>query len=94
MQQKIMNPITVLVIGDPHFKISNVCDTDLMVESIIRIATERHPDIIVVLGDILDRHENIHVSPLTRSIKFLTSLMTIAPTYALIGNHDQIQTLS
>src|SRR5436305_10563098 len=88
MQQKIMNPITVLVIGDPHFKISNVCDTDLMVESIIRIATERHPDIIVVLGDILDRHENIHVSPLTRSIKFLTSLMTIAPTYALIGNHD------
>lgn len=83
-----MDIVTVLVIGDPHFKISNICETDSMVESIIRIATERHPDMIVVLGDILDRHETIHVSPLTRSIKFLSRLMIIAPTYVLIGNHD------
>ena len=79
---------TVLVIGDPHFKVSNVRETDAMVEAIIRVANEKRPDFIVVLGDILDRHETIHVSPLTRSVKFLARLKDIAPTYVLIGNHD------
>jgi len=77
-----------LVIGDPHFKVSNVKETDRMVEAIINIAKKKSPDIIVVLGDVLDRHETIHVSPLTRSITFLKLLSEISPTYLLIGNHD------
>lgn len=81
-------PITALFIGDPHFKVSNVRETDAMVEAIIRVAQQRQPDIIVVLGDVLDRHEVIHVSPLTRAIKFLARLKDIAPTYVIIGNHD------
>lgn len=80
--------VTALVIGDPHFKVSNVKETDAMVEAIIRTAMGKHPDIIVVMGDVLDRHEVIHVSPLTRAIKFLAQLKEIAPTYVLIGNHD------
>ena len=80
--------VNALIIGDPHFKVSNVRETDAMVEAIVRTVNERHPDIIVVLGDILDRHEVIHVSPLTRAIKFLKRLSEIAPTYVLIGNHD------
>lgn len=83
-----MEPVNVLVIGDPHFKTSNVVETDAMVAAILRVARERNPDMIVVLGDILDRHENIHVSPLTRAVEFLASLMAIAPCYVLIGNHD------
>lgn len=77
-----------LVIGDPHFKVANVRETDAMVEAIVRTATETPLDFIVVLGDVLDRHETIHVSPLTRATKFLARLMEIAPTYVLIGNHD------
>ncbi|CAH6420361.1 DNA repair exonuclease [uncultured virus] len=80
--------VSALVVGDPHFKVANVRETDAMVEAIIRVANQRRPDIIVVLGDILDRHETIHVSPLTRAVKFLGRLMEIAPTYVLIGNHD------
>ena len=80
--------VSALIIGDPHFKVSNVRETDNMTEAIIRVANQRNPDIIVVLGDILDRHETIHVSPLTRAIDFLKRLMNIAPTYVLIGNHD------
>lgn len=83
-----MDPVTALVIGDPHFKVSNIRETDAMVEAVIRTATQRQPDIIIVLGDVLDRHETIHVSPLTRAIKFLARLMAIAPVYVLIGNHD------
>lgn len=80
--------VTTLVIGDPHFKVSNVKDTDRMVEALITLAKEKNPDIIVVLGDVLDRHESIHVSPLVRATNFLAELMKIAPTYVLIGNHD------
>jgi len=82
------DPVSALIIGDPHFKVSNIRETDSMVDAIIKVAHEKTPDIIVVLGDILDRHETIHVSPLTRSISFLSQLMEIAPTYVLIGNHD------
>lgn len=81
-------PVTVLFIGDPHFKVANVHETDAMVEAILRVANQKRPDIIVVLGDVLDRHEIVHVSPLTRAVDFLGRLMTIAPTYVLIGNHD------
>lgn len=88
LSQQNRESVTALVIGDPHFKVSNVRETDTMVEAIIRVANEKRPDIIVVLGDVLDRHEIIHVSPLTRSIKFLARLMNIATTYVLIGNHD------
>lgn len=80
--------VTSLVIGDPHFKVSNGRDTDAMVEAILLQAQTLQPDMIVVLGDTLDRHETIHVSPLTRSIKFLAQLMAVAPTFLLIGNHD------
>lgn len=78
----------VLVIGDPHFKVNNVKETDGMENAIINIAQKYKLDFIVVLGDVLDRHENIHVSPLTRATRFLARLMSIAPTYVLIGNHD------
>jgi len=87
-QGYISDSVSALVIGDPHFKVSNIRDTDGMVEAIINTAKERRPDFIVVLGDVLDRHETIHVSPLTRAVNFLGRLMQIAPTYLLIGNHD------
>lgn len=83
-----MSEVSVLVIGDPHFKVSNIKETDDMVKIIVKKAEELLPDMIVVLGDVLDRHETIHVSPLTRSINFLNKLRNIAPLYVLIGNHD------
>jgi len=84
----VSSNVRALIIGDPHFKVSNIRDTDMMSEAIIREAINKYPDFIVVLGDILDRHEVIHVSPFTRAIDFLSKLMNIAPTYVLIGNHD------
>ena len=88
-----MNPdkITCLVIGDPHFKVGNVKETDEMCEAIYRVVREKKPDFIVVLGDILDRHESIHAAPLCRSVDFLTKLEKLCGeygTWVLIGNHD------
>ena len=82
--------VVALVIGDPHFKTSNALETSsLMVESILTIARRIKPDFIVDLGDTLDRHETIHVSPLERATQFLSELSKIAPLYVIIGNHDR-----
>lgn len=81
--------IKIIAIGDPHFKINNVIETDEMHVKIIEICNKIKPDIIVCLGDILDRHETIHVSPLIRSIKFLKDLSEITKLYVIIGNHDR-----
>lgn len=80
--------VKALIIGDPHFKVSNRRETDIMVKDILDEAKKHQPHFIVVLGDVLDRHEIIHVNPLTRAISFLQALTRYAPTYVLIGNHD------
>ncbi len=78
-----------LVIGDPHFKTNEMVQSIRMAEAIVQIAAEAKPDFIVCLGDTLDRHETIHVEPLTQAIKWLSQLKDIAPVFLLIGNHDR-----
>ena len=79
----------VLCVGDPHFKVNNVPESDAMTEKLVALAKTIKPKIIVVLGDILHRHEKIHVSPLMRAEKLIRLLSEISPTYLLIGNHDR-----
>lgn len=81
--------LTALVIGDPHFKVNNTVDTDEMTVQMINIVKDKKPDFVVVLGDVLDRHENIHMTPLIKSISFLRQLQDLAPLYIIIGNHDR-----
>lgn len=79
---------TFFIIGDPHFKTGALLENNAMVEAIYRQIEIIKPDILVCLGDTLDTHESIHVSPLTRAVDFLIKLSKYAPTYCLIGNHD------
>ena len=81
--------INVLCIGDPHFKVKNVKETTTMGQALIKILEKRTPDFIVVLGDVLDRHETIHESPLSRAIFLLKKLQEYAPVYLVVGNHDR-----
>lgn len=81
--------IKVLTIGDPHFKTDNVPEMDQMVTKIIKLVKELLPNFIVVLGDVLHRHEKIHVIPLMRAESFIKQLSEICPTFILIGNHDR-----
>lgn len=85
----IESKMKILAIGDPHFKINNVVETDLMARKIFQLIEDRKPDFVVVLGDVLDRHESIHVNPLTRATSFLKGIAQRAPIYVLIGNHDR-----
>jgi len=82
--------VKILAIGDPHFKIGNTHDTDLAQTKIIQLLIQYKPDAVVVLGDILDRYESIHVNPLCRAIEFLRSIQeNVSRLYVLIGNHDR-----
>ena len=81
--------LKVITIGDPHFKVNNIHESKAMTENLVSMVKQMKPDIIVCLGDILDRHETIHVTPLTLAIEFLEKLKNIAPLYVIIGNHDR-----
>lgn len=79
----------ILVIGDPHFKVSNISEIKILIQEVYKYLENNVFDMIVCLGDILDRHEQIHVTPLTEANDFLKQLSNHAPTYLLIGNHDR-----
>lgn len=79
----------ILVIGDPHFKTNNVEECNLMCEQILKWIHHTKPHAVICLGDILDRHETIHVGPLLRSISFFEKIAKENKLYLLIGNHDR-----
>lgn len=81
--------VTTLVIGDPHFKVTEMAASLEMAKAILTIAQRVKPDFIVCLGDTLDRHETIHVNPLSGAVQWLADLSNIAKVYLLIGNHDR-----
>jgi len=82
--------VKCLVIGDLHFKTGNLIEMEELCGKIIdEIKKIPDLDFIVVLGDILDRHENINVFPLCYAIDFLCRLHQISKLFLLIGNHDR-----
>ena len=91
-----MEKIRAIVVGDPHFKLDNSPETTKLENLTLEIVRTQLPDFIVILGDTLDRHDNIHPDPLSRAVKFLHSLSSVVhpvtnreiPVYLLIGNHD------
>lgn len=80
--------VSVLCIGDPHFKRTNILDVDKFMKATISVAKSENPDIIIVLGDLLDKHDVYHAEPFNRAIKFLEALRKISFTFLIIGNHD------
>jgi predicted MPP superfamily phosphohydrolase len=78
----------IVAIGDPHAKTDNIPEVTLFTQKLYEYLEENPPDIIVVLGDLLDTHERLHTSPLNIAYDFIKRLRDIAPTYVLVGNHD------
>jgi DNA repair exonuclease SbcCD nuclease subunit len=81
--------LKVLIVGDPHIKVNNVKETEEMTQKLIQICQERKPNFVILLGDILDRHSNIHVVPLMRAEKLVLELSKLLPVFLVIGNHDR-----
>ena len=81
--------LKILTIGDPHFKINNVPESDEFTEKLYEKVAEIQPDIVVCLGDVLDRHETMHMIPHMRATTCMKRLSEMTKLYLLIGNHDR-----
>lgn len=81
--------IKVLTIGDPHFKVDNILESEEMTRNLIKLAKTIQPKFIVVLGDTLHKHEVLNTFPLMKAEHMILLLSEIAPTFVLIGNHDR-----
>lgn len=80
--------VTVLFVGDPHFRINNVELIPLFVSRVIDQVDKHSPNFVVVAGDLLHNHETINVEPLNLATDFLNLLRTKVKTFVLVGNHD------
>jgi len=79
----------ILLIGDPHFKASKTSDTDIFVQKTWEYLQENTVDMIVVLGDIFDTHEKVHIKPIIQVSKFIINFGEEYDMWFLVGNHDR-----
>ncbi len=82
--------MSILAIGDPHFKIDNMDLVSIYISRIKDILMEKHPTFTIVLGDLLHCHERVHTTVLNMAYSFIDTLRAYAPVYILVGNHDYI----
>lgn len=88
----------VLAIGDLHFQSHNTLATDAFTRYLsetIRSNIESI-DAVVVLGDVLHRHDRVDLFPLHRAVKFFKEIHSALaesnrgiPLWIIIGNHDR-----
>lgn len=78
----------ILSIGDPHFQPSNIPEVEMFIDRIEKLAVEKSPDCICILGDLLHTHERLHTIALNKAYDLVRRMKNIAPTYVLVGNHD------
>jgi DNA repair exonuclease SbcCD nuclease subunit len=82
--------ISVLTIGDPHFRIDNLDDISIYISRIETIVKNDKPTFVVILGDLLHCHERVHTTVLNKAYSFINRLRKYVPVYVLVGNHDYI----
>lgn len=80
--------VTAICIGDPHVQVTNIPEVDMFIERLINLVTEKQPDFIVILGDILHTHERLHTTALNKAYELVNNMRLIAKTFVLVGNHD------
>jgi DNA repair exonuclease SbcCD nuclease subunit len=78
----------ILFIGDPHFRVDNLVESQKFIAEVDRILNEHPIDVVVVLGDVLHTHEKLHTFALNAAVQFFQMLTSKKPVYCLIGNHD------
>lgn len=90
---------TILAIGDPHFKNDNGETTEELTTKTLDLIRARIDtlDAVVILGDILHRHEKIDLHPFYRAMGYLQQIHNLLSDYKkkeiflyiIIGNHDR-----
>lgn len=77
---KVTDCVKIAMISDLHN--TNYADDDIIPEKV----AETNPDIITILGDIIDERSG----EIEHTINAIKQLPQIAPTYFILGNHDTL----
>lgn len=90
----VSKPIRFYAIGDVHISDRHLSMSKEAITNTIKhikssIANGTNIDIIVVMGDTLDKHDNMKISHKDMAIRFFRELSEIKTTIVLIGNHDR-----
>lgn len=79
-----------IVIGDPHFRVSNIEEVEVAMKETIRLVSRTKPTFVVILGDILHTHSVVHTQAHKRACTWIEALSHLCHVYLIIGNHDYI----
>lgn len=88
-EDEIINE-TILIIGDLHFQYNHFIEGEELIEKLIKIAKEKNPQSIILLGDILDTHDTAKCGPWKQACHLINSLSKITMVFVIMGNHDMI----
>lgn len=80
----------ILTLGDPHVQISNLEESERLLQFTLEQAKINKVDRLVILGDTFHTHANVRVEVLEFWNRWLDILDSLNETFVLIGNHDQI----
>jgi DNA repair exonuclease SbcCD nuclease subunit len=83
-----------LRLGDPHVTVSNLDESDRLMEFVCKTAFEKKVDRVEILGDLFDTHAVVRAEVLAFWTKWFGVLCGVkgdnyVQTVVLVGNHDQ-----
>jgi DNA repair exonuclease SbcCD nuclease subunit len=79
----------ILRVGDPHVKVSNLDESERLMQFVLAMARAHNVDTIELLGDLFHTHAILRLEVLLFWQKWLYKLSKEFYTIVLVGNHDQ-----
>ncbi len=80
----------ILTLGDPHVTVSNLEESERLLQFTFEQAKLNEANRLVILGDTFHTHANVRVEVLEFWDRWLERLNSLNETIVLVGNHDQI----
>lgn len=79
---------TLLIIGDPHLKVSNMSNVKLFLEWILSVVASHDIDLVINLGDTQHTHNVVRSEIMTLITEHVKDITSFIPYVILVGNHD------
>lgn len=79
----------LLIIGDPHFKKSNLPIMKYVCQEILEMIDKYKPDVTISLGDTFDTYDNMNLRSNSIAENFYLQISNKCKLVILIGNHDR-----
>lgn len=84
-------PIRFIAIGDPHIAKRHLALSQEAMDNSLKLVQEnaKNIDMVVVMGDILDRHDDVKLTYMKMARDWIIALSKVKMTIVLMGNHDR-----